>query len=301
MKKTGWFVFALLAVVCVSLAAPATADAQSCSLRDRRAPWSGSDFSGTCRDLTQWAGGRGGSSFDLACGGNEVLIGIRARADSYVHSVEALCVRVDPRTGAWTSSPLARGMAGGAGGATVDMRCNQNEAVTGLNGRAGVYIDRLQIRCRSLGTNAVATGSTRPRAFAGGSGGSSFSDDCGNNMPGTRLRGKSGIWIDGVSLGCSWVLPGTFSLSSPGFNARLTTRTPTFAWGRSNGATTASIDITQVVPRGERRAFNVSPNTTTYAWPAGQWPFASGSTVTWRVRQCNANVCREEARQAFSP
>ncbi|MDP2483857.1 MAG: hypothetical protein Q8W45_11270, partial [Candidatus Palauibacterales bacterium] len=134
--------------------------------------------------------------------------------------------------------------------------------------------------------------------------GTSFSGTayyCGSNMPATRLTGRAGIWIDAISLGCSWMFPGTFALASPTDNTRLTTTTPIFTWGASSGATSATIDLTQVGSSSTGSSFSVPPATTSYRWPAGQWPFASGASILWRVRACNANACREVVRHLIAP
>lgn len=69
--------------------------------------------------------------------------------------------------------------------------CPSGYAVTGIKGKAGLYIDQLRVRCGRLGPNGrFSSLGDFLSSTAGGTGGSSFGPyDCPNNKPAKLIRG----------------------------------------------------------------------------------------------------------------
>jgi hypothetical protein len=157
--------------------------------------------------LTPVAGSGGGTPYRLECRTGEVLAGIFGRAGMVVDRVGVLCVTINA-AGRWTSEPRRAGGTGGSGGTAFTRTCPRDHAVSGILGRAGLMVDRLQLNCRRLGQNGSTTGGHVLLAAAGGNGGSAFGAwRCTQDRPGTGLLGNSGALIDRIRLRCSDPLP----------------------------------------------------------------------------------------------
>jgi hypothetical protein len=95
---------------------------------------------------------------------------------------------------------------GGTGGTDFWLRCPENHAVSGIQGRASALVDQLRIRCGPLTAGArLASSGTVLGSHAGGSGGNAFGPfDCVDNKPGRGLIGRAGSYVDQLRLACDY-------------------------------------------------------------------------------------------------
>lgn len=83
--------------------------------------------------------------------------------------------------------------------------------VVGVEGRGGLYVDQLVLRCASVGlagavgNDSVDVGSTIvTTTMAGGTGGSAFTPyTCPNPQIVNRITGKTGDSVDNLMLSCA--------------------------------------------------------------------------------------------------
>jgi hypothetical protein len=151
-------------------------------------------------------GGGGGGPFRMDCG-RGVLIGVEGGAGAYVDAVRPVCARVQTTGGLGAAAPWA-GKAGGNGGHAMSLRCPPGWGVVGVFGRSGSYVDQLGLHCAPLEVSAqgvaVRAGNTR-LGPEGGNGGDPFDDRCPAGQVATGLSGRSGTFVDQLSLLCARV------------------------------------------------------------------------------------------------
>jgi hypothetical protein len=98
------------------------------------------------------------------------------------------------------------GTAGGGGGTAFSLQCPDNHAVSGIDGRASLYVDQLRVKCGPLtaGPRLASSGSVLA-GHAGGGGGTAFGPfDCVDDKPGRGLIGHAGTYVDQVRLACDY-------------------------------------------------------------------------------------------------
>lgn len=163
--------------------------------------------SGIC-DVTEFLspvlGSTGGNSFTRTCNANEVMVGVRVHAGSWLDSIAPRCVSVT-NAGAWTGAVRTLAPAGGGGGSLVTLDCPRDHAISGFSGRAGTLVDQLRLECRRLvSRNALQIeGAPRRTGRVGGTGGKAFGPfHCPGHLPVTAMRGRSGSYVDQVRLLC---------------------------------------------------------------------------------------------------
>jgi len=117
-------------------------------------------------------GGSGGDAFVTNCSDDEVLVGVRVRADAWLDSIAPRCVKVTD-AGAWQGTVRTLAVAGGTGGFPATRDCPRNYAVSGFSGRGGAFVNRLRLECRRLTSPTTLRRNSAPRqtAFVGGRGG----------------------------------------------------------------------------------------------------------------------------------
>ncbi|MEY4578555.1 MAG: hypothetical protein RL701_3258, partial [Pseudomonadota bacterium] len=109
--------------------------------------------------ITGPAGGPGGDTYTRGCPTNMVLIGLRGRSGWWLDSVGVVCSQYDAsgqRVGAAYATDLNE-LAGGDGGTYFSRICTGNRAVTGITGKAGDYLDHLEVECRNIGVQGTAS------------------------------------------------------------------------------------------------------------------------------------------------
>ena len=151
---------------------------------------------------------------DVLCPTNAALTGLDTNSDSYVEGIGPVCSTV-PLPGQ-TSRPA--GVSYG-GGTDAEDNCPAGNALVGVNGRVGLWLDQIQAICRQLGPNGQASGSTSTLTAHGGAGGSPVSASCPGPEVVVGLRidtDDTDAHIAGLYLACSTLPPPpTFIATNP--------------------------------------------------------------------------------------
>jgi len=153
---------------------------------------------------TAAAGGGGGNPFTLRCPDDAVLVGVQGNAGGVVDRVQPVCRQIDPS--GLLLDGRSSGAAGGGGGTAFTLQCPDNHAVSGIDGRASLYVDQLRIKCGRLaaGPRLASSGSVLA-GHAGGGGGTAFGPfDCVDDKPGRGLIGRAGTYVDQIRLACDY-------------------------------------------------------------------------------------------------
>jgi hypothetical protein len=155
-------------------------------------------------DASDLAGGDGGLPFNWECPGDQMLVGLDGSLfdDETIGGIRPIC-QSRPLAGRKTSDPTTEvGPRIGdlVHGRQFSLRCPSGEAVSGLRVLAGLYIDRLKLKCsgarEASGEYHIEEGQT-----AGGSGGSPFEISC--DAVATGITGRAGVRLDAIGLLCT--------------------------------------------------------------------------------------------------
>ena len=93
---------------------------------------------------------------------------------------------------------------GGQGGEPFQRVCPRNQFVVGMRGRAGFYVDRLQLACRAVTDKGHPTGAITWLPAVGGNGGNPFGPlTCAGNAAVQFLFGRGGLYVDSISMECT--------------------------------------------------------------------------------------------------
>jgi hypothetical protein len=175
----------LLALV-LALAAATPLDAQL---------FRGTSQAGTMKPLTP-------GLFSTTCGTSEVLVGVFGKANTLIDRIGGYCVRVTT-SGAWDGEVRVTDSFGGFGGNVFDRKCNRGDAIYGFRGRHGLYVDRIEIRCRPLASRTSTTGTSYYKSPVGGTGGSAFGPyNCPNSKPAFGFAGQAVLLVDALFFMC---------------------------------------------------------------------------------------------------
>ena len=154
--------------------------------------------------LSPVLGGSGGDAFVSSCSDDEVMVGVRVRADAWLDSIAPRCVKVT-HAGVWQGTVRTLAVAGGNGGFPATRDCPRNYAVSGFSGRGGAFVNRLRLECRRLVSRNALRKDSAPRqtALVGGRGGEAYGPfHCPEVLPVTGLQGRSGGYVDQLQLSC---------------------------------------------------------------------------------------------------
>jgi hypothetical protein len=134
------------------------------------------------------------------CFEGEVLVGIHGRAGVLNDAAGPICARVtDVRAGIPTVFRDAQ--QGGSGGAPTDRLCPLGMVVRAIKGKAGVFVDRLEVECQQLDrTESVAERDLEP---VGGSGGSATREKCPGRSALVALNFQTGARVDRLGGTCN--------------------------------------------------------------------------------------------------
>ena len=163
------------------------------------------------------AGGTGGTSATSGCGTLVVpapfyrtapfmLIGVAGRSGNWVDQIRGICMRFDGvnRIAIWRGDPTQGASFGGQGGEPFQRVCPRNQAVVGFRGRAGFYVDRLQIGCQAFTDSGQPIGAVTWLTPVGGTGGAPFGPlRCAANGAVQFLSGRGGSYVDSIGLECT--------------------------------------------------------------------------------------------------
>ena len=152
-------------------------------------------------------GGWGGGFSSLSCSQGYVAVGIFGRSGGYIDQVGLECAFMysDGSLSEW--SRYRTGTAGGYGGGPFSITCPSNQAIVGLKGRSGGYVDRLGIFCSTVSNWRTYATIQHASSEAGGTGGGYFSDTCPGSYVLTTLNLRAGGYVDQEQGVCSYVAP----------------------------------------------------------------------------------------------
>ncbi len=134
-----------------------------------------------------------------------------------------------------TATTSTLGGHGGSGGSASTMSCPAGTVAVGLVGRSGPYVDALGLLCATLNLDG-SLGAAFSSGYYGGSGGTSFVDQCPSGQMLVGLAGSSWSWTDRIAGDCANVKTW---ISSGGINTYLGSH------GGSGGAA-----YTEICPQG---------------------------------------------------
>jgi len=175
--------------------------------------------------VTSGVGGTRGQPYTIGCG-TKAMVGVRGGAYNtllpgvyyVVGFIQPICVGLNA-DGSWNGTPApALGQIAGLIQATfASLQCPQNQAVSGISGGYGIYVDQLRIHCAPLVEPGHLTGAGS--LLAGSIGytgqGAPFGPFlCTSNKPGKGFAGRAEQWVDRVALVCDYP-----SVAAPVVNA----------------------------------------------------------------------------------
>jgi hypothetical protein len=121
-------------------------------------------------------GGPGGDHTlrSLACASGKHAIGVQVYAGIYIHGLYLECASLGP-AGEHTAGEMVGIVGSHLSGTAKQLRCNGGEVLVGFKGRSGLWLDRIQIACKTWSrANGGAEGTVQWRSAAGGTGGQSY-------------------------------------------------------------------------------------------------------------------------------
>jgi len=163
------------------------------------------------------AGGSGGDPKTSGCGtmlvparvyrdGPHMLIGVAGRSGKWLDQIRAICLRFTSVNlmAIWKGDPAQGASIGGQHGQPFEVVCPRNQAVVAMRGRAGFYVDRLQLGCQQFTSRGEPTGEITWLSAVGGSGGDAFGPlRCAANGAVQFLSARGRVYVDSVSLECT--------------------------------------------------------------------------------------------------
>ena len=168
---------------------------------------------------TPLRGSTGGVAYQDRCPpADQVVVGFRGTFDGNgVSDLQAVCGQLTlTRSGTTyvvgTSGAMALPARGGGAGSSWTAMCPANQLVTGIEGRAGQWIDLFRVVCAPLTMAAdgrsVARGSeTLLPAQGDPTGGNAFNDRCSTSQVVSGAFIRAGLWVDGFHLYCAAPTP----------------------------------------------------------------------------------------------
>ena len=170
----------------------------------------------TDADDTVVQGNEGGMAAIDDCPEGQVLVGLDARVNMWMRRLAAVCgtpsVSGTPGAFVVTIGPgdtlPERGLHDGT---AVSARCPDDEVVVGFEGRSGLLLDALALRCAPLSVARIATetfvvgrGAAMTQPAIGGSGGDAFEvTDCAAGAIASGAVIRHGDGVDAFGLRCS--------------------------------------------------------------------------------------------------
>ena len=160
------------------------------------------EFDATYRDM---AGGPGGHRFQWTCDEGSWLDGFSAWivSNSTVPSLRPIC---EPRPGDTVDGPQIGAPHGNRKRRTA--RCPHGNVAVGLEGRAGKFVDQLNLLCAPIQTDSDDRGRYWEESEieiikgGGGTGGEPFRITCPTDSAAAALTGRNGARIDAVGVAC---------------------------------------------------------------------------------------------------
>ncbi|MFP2933116.1 hypothetical protein ACLESO_49805 [Pyxidicoccus sp. 3LG] len=147
-----------------------------------------------------YRGGYGGGNYDLDCPAGYVATGVFGRAGKYIDRMGLTCKQLnsDGSLGGTYNTPSV----GGGGGGDFSLGCTDGEAIVGLGGASGGYVDRLGLICAKP-MDWLTASNPHYTTQAGGGGGGAFDDRCPAAHVVTSILVNAGGLVDGVRARCN--------------------------------------------------------------------------------------------------
>lgn len=145
-------------------------------------------------------GGFGGVPHTLRCPSGRVAVGIYGRSGVYVDKLGLVCAHLHKSGNLGPAGDV--GTFGGNGGNFFRLTCPHNQAIVGIHGGAGDYVDRIGLRCAEVEDWYEDNEVDHSTATAGGQGGSPFSDECPRQYVVDQLNVRTGDYVDQVEAVC---------------------------------------------------------------------------------------------------
>jgi hypothetical protein len=260
-----------------------------CRNLDAAGNWLGSSV-----NTSRVAGGSGGSAVTRTCPSGFAISGFSGRSGALIDRLVFRCTklgangRLNPNGGSQNLGAI-----GGNGGSSFSLRsCASNQPARAIYGRAGLFIDRVQLNC-TLPTVIHALQVTRLApsytGIRGGSGGRPFNLSCSDGEVLVGVNARSGAFVDRLQGVCSRVtstgawtgsLRNTSSAGGTGGSSR-TRRCPSgFAVSGFSGRRGAYIDrlVLECSRLGGSGAFSSNPSRQNLSAIGGSGGGAFGTT-----------------------
>jgi hypothetical protein len=151
-------------------------------------------------------GGTGPNSKSITCGRGQYVVGISARGGSYVDQIGIRCAAFDS-AGRRIGNGTWKTVGPGGGDYSRDRTCESTRAVTDLNVRSGIYVDRVLFgTCRKRVAGGFdetpAAGKSIDIGVGGYFGGSFCELECPGGEAFYGVTVTYGSWIDSVTGKC---------------------------------------------------------------------------------------------------
>ena len=147
-----------------------------------------------------------GTSTEVECGDDYVLVGVKGRAGMWINNMFLVCARVtggtlgDVKTLGYNSQRIG-GLASGTFTKDYSVRCPPGQVAAGVMVYRGSYINQVGLYCRVW--TAGGFGSGNLVGPAGGSGGTFDARTCvERTRPVTALHAREGWYIDALGIRC---------------------------------------------------------------------------------------------------
>lgn len=167
--------------------------------------------------LSVFSGGAAaqGTEFNLSCNADEVLVGISGRQGYWMEGIAARCRSVD-LSGELGTGVRSTDYQGGTAGTQRTFDCSPTEVMVGYRGSQGsngyvLHVDEVVCAPWQASTRTAGAPTRAVSAFERKSGpGEGIVASCSQGKVGTRLRGRSGQYLDRlIDMGCSYAAGAT--------------------------------------------------------------------------------------------
>lgn len=158
---------------------------------------------GAVYSRTTGVGTRHGNAFEVNCGADQVLVGVRGHVSGRIERVRPVCVEAD-EDGKWLGSPVVGGsQAGNTNGTYFEQRCPNDSAVFGMSGDfANDYPAYLQVHCRPLLNDSESSGASTSLQAVGNLAGRATTAQCADRAVATGLFGDVQTAIERLGMVC---------------------------------------------------------------------------------------------------
>jgi hypothetical protein len=148
-------------------------------------------------------GGFGGGAYTLKCPKGRLAVGIYGRSGAYIDRLGLSCARLYKNGNLGPSDDI--GAYGGNGGGAFRIQCPKNQAIVGIYGGAGDYLDRIGLYCADVEDWYEDDERGHTTSTTGGGGGYSFSDECPRRYMVSQFNVRTGIYVDQVEPVCEYI------------------------------------------------------------------------------------------------